>query len=70
MEKGHCPIYRAHHHSSCKHVFSIRVENEVDPDQMGLPEASCSGSAVFSKKDNSALFKNIYLQVPSADFIS
>ena len=27
-------------HSSRKHVFSIRVENSVDPDQMALLEAS------------------------------
>ena len=27
-------------HSSCKHVFSIRVENSVDPDQMASSEAS------------------------------
>ena len=27
-------------HSSCKHVFSIRAENTVDPDQMASPEAS------------------------------
>ena len=26
--------------SSCKHVFSIRVENRVDPDQMASSEAS------------------------------
>ena len=24
------------HHSICKHVFSIRVENGVDPDQLAL----------------------------------
>ena len=28
------------HHSSCKHVFSIRVQNTVDPDQMASLEAS------------------------------
>ena len=27
-------------HSSCKHVFSIRLENDVDPDQMASSEAS------------------------------
>ena len=27
-------------HSSCKHLFSIRVENSVDPDQMASLEAS------------------------------
>ena len=27
-------------HSSCKHTFSISVENSVDPDQMASPEAS------------------------------
>ena len=26
--------------SDCKHVFSIRVENNVDADQMALSEAS------------------------------
>ena len=26
-------------YSSCKHFFSFRVENSVDPDQMALPEA-------------------------------
>ena len=34
-------------HFSCKHAFSIRVENSVDPDQMALSEASLSGSTVF-----------------------
>ena len=29
-------------HSSCKHVFSIRVENSVDPDQMASSETSWS----------------------------
>ena len=28
------------HHSSCKHVFSIRVENSVNPGQMASSEAS------------------------------
>ena len=27
-------------YSSCKDVFSIRVENSVDPDQMASSEAS------------------------------
>ena len=27
-------------HSSCKHLFSIRVENRVDPDQVASLEAS------------------------------
>ena len=27
-------------HSSCKHVFSIRMEGSVDPDQMASSEAS------------------------------
>ena len=27
-------------HSSCKHVFSIKVENSVDPDQLASDEAS------------------------------
>ena len=27
-------------HPSCKHVFSIKVENSVDPDQMMAAEAS------------------------------
>ena len=26
-------------HSTCKHVFSIRVESSVDPDQMASSEA-------------------------------
>ena len=26
-------------HTSCKHVFSIRMENSVDPDQMATSEA-------------------------------
>ena len=28
------------HHSRCKLVFSVRVENSVDPDQRALLEAS------------------------------
>ena len=36
-------------------IFSIRVENRVDPDQMASSEASWSGSTVFSKKDKSAM---------------
>ena len=41
------------HLSSCKRVFSIRMENSVDPDQMALSEAegSYSGSTLFSEKD-------------------
>ena len=27
-------------HSGCKHIFSIRVENSVDPDQIASTEAS------------------------------
>ena len=38
-------------HSSCKHVFLIKVETSVDPDQMASSEASLSLSTVFSKKD-------------------
>ena len=38
-------------HSSCKHIFPIRVENSVDPVQMASSEASLSGSTVFSKKE-------------------
>ena len=34
-------------HSSCKHVFSIKVENSVDPDQMASFKASCSGPIMF-----------------------
>ena len=33
-------------------IYSIRVENSVDPDQMASLEASWSGSTMFSKKDN------------------
>ena len=40
-------------HSSYMHVFSIRVENSVDPDQVASSEASWSGSTVFSQKDKS-----------------
>ena len=36
--------------SSCKGVFSIRVENSVDPDQMASSEAVWSGSALFLKR--------------------
>ena len=32
--------YTPTQHSSYKHVFSIRVENIVDPDQMASSEAS------------------------------
>ena len=38
---------------SWKHVFSIGVENSVDPDQMASSEGIWSGSTVFSKKDKS-----------------
>ena len=27
-------------HSSCQHVFSVKVENSVDPDQMASSEVS------------------------------
>ena len=40
-------------HSSCKHVFSIWVENSVDPCQMASWENSWSGCAMFSKQDKS-----------------
>ena len=40
-------------HSTCKHVFTIRVENSVDPNQMASSEATISGSTVFSEKDKS-----------------
>ena len=43
------PVYL--HHSSCKHVFSSRVENGVDPVQMASLEASWVGSTVFTKRD-------------------
>ena len=43
--------------SSCKHVFSISVENTVDPDQMALLEAICSGSTLFTKEDISSSAK-------------
>ena len=36
-------------HSSYKHVFLIRVEVSVDPDQMALSEASSSGFTMFLK---------------------
>ena len=39
-------------HSSSNHVFSIRLENSVDPDQMATLEAILSGSTVFSKRIN------------------
>ena len=39
--------------SNFKHIFSIRVENSVDLDQMASPEANWSGSTMFSKKDKS-----------------
>ena len=40
---------------SCKLVFSIRVVNTVDPDQLATPEASASwsGSTMFSKMNRS-----------------
>ena len=34
-------------HSIRKHVFSIGVENNVDPDQMASLEANRSGSTMF-----------------------
>ena len=37
--------------SNSKHVFSIRVENGVDPDQMASLEASWSGLTLFQKED-------------------
>ena len=40
-------------HSSCKNVFSIRIENNVDPDQMASSEAIWSGSTVFPSRDKS-----------------
>ena len=36
-------------YTSCKHAFTIRVKNSVDPDQMALSEASLFGSTVFEK---------------------
>ena len=44
-------VYYTPPYSSCKHVFSIRVENSVDPDQVASSEASWSWSTLFSKKD-------------------
>ena len=38
---------------TCKHVFSIRVENSVDSDPMASTEAIWSGSLLFSEKDKS-----------------
>ena len=35
-------------YSYCKHVFSIILENIVDPDQMTSSETSCSGSTLSS----------------------
>ena len=54
------PIFYPCHqqHSNYKHVFSIRVENTDDPDQMASSEASWSGSTVFSKKDKSWFSKS------------
>ena len=43
------PLSNDLQHFRFKQVFPIRVENSVDPDQMASPEASCSGSTVFSK---------------------
>ena len=40
-------------HSSYKHVFLIRVEVSVDPDQMALSEASSSGFTMFLKEEKS-----------------
>ena len=34
-------------------VFSIRVENSVDPEKVASSKVSSSGSTVFSKKDTS-----------------
>ena len=38
---------------TCKPVFSIRVENSVEPYKMASSETRLSGSTVFSKKDES-----------------
>ena len=41
--------------SSYYHIFSIKVENSVTPDQMAPSEANWSGSTVISKKDKAVL---------------
>ena len=46
-----CPVNLQH--CSYKYVFSISVENSVDPDQLASEEASWSGFTVFSKSDKS-----------------
>ena len=38
--------------SCCKHVFLIRVDNCLDPDQINLSEASKSGSKKFQNRIN------------------
>ena len=46
-------LYPVHlQHSSCKLVFTIRVENSVNPDQMASSEANWSGSTVFENEIN------------------
>ena len=40
-------------HSTCKHVYTIRVEYSVDPDQMAYDETIWSGPTLFSKEDKS-----------------
>ena len=35
-------------------IFSISLDNAVDPDQMASSEASQSGSTVFTKRDKSS----------------
>ena len=39
-------------HSPFKHVFSIRLENSVDPDQLASEEASWSRSTMCQKRIN------------------
>ena len=45
-------------HSSCKHVYSIRLEDNVDPYQMFFSEASLSGSKVFLKDESRFTFEH------------
>ena len=40
-------------HSSCRHLFSIKVKNSVNFDQMALSKASWYGSTVIPKKNKS-----------------
>ena len=52
------PHYYPVNCSSYKHVFTSRMENNVDSDQLASLEASWSGSTVFSKMDKSRFSRN------------